>query len=74
MAKGRELEDRTLYGPAMAEYQREIKENPTNAAEAYYRIGVLSNQLGNTEGVVEQFCAAVQANPLQAEVKTNRDR
>jgi len=63
MAKGRELEARTLYGPAMAEYQRTIKEDPANAAEAHYRIGVLSNKLGNTEGAVQEFRAALQANP-----------
>ena len=43
MAKGRDLENRTLYGPAMAEYQRAIKETPEHAAEAHYRIGILSN-------------------------------
>lgn len=68
MAKGRELEDRTLYGPAMAEYQRAIKEQPEQAAEAHYRIGVLSNKLGNTEGAVQEFRAAlrVDANHSQA--------
>lgn len=40
MAKGRDLENRMLYGPAMAEFQRVIKETPDHAAEAHYRIGV----------------------------------
>lgn len=69
MAKGRELEARTLYGPAMAEYQRAIKEDPENAAEAHYRIGMLSNMLGNTEGAAREFHAALQANPNHAEAK-----
>lgn len=63
MAKGRDLEARTLYGPAIAEYQRAIKEDPANAAEAHYRIGMLSNKLGNTEGAAREFRAALQANP-----------
>jgi tetratricopeptide (TPR) repeat protein len=69
MAKGRELEDRTLYGPAMAEYQRVIKEDPANAAEAHYRIGVLSNMLGNSEGAVQEFRAALQLNPDHTEAR-----
>ena len=69
MARGRDLEARTLYGPAMAEYQRAIKEDPANAAEAHYRIGVLSNRLGNTEGAVQEFQAALQINPHHAEAR-----
>lgn len=69
MAKGRDLENRTLYGPAMAEYQRAIKETPEHAAEAHYRIGVLSNQLGNTEGGMQEFRAALQADPNYAEAR-----
>jgi tetratricopeptide (TPR) repeat protein len=69
MAKGRDLEARTLYGPAIAEYQRAIKEDPANAAEAHYRIGVLSNKLGNTEGAAKEFHAALQANPNYAEAR-----
>lgn len=63
MAKGRELEARTLYGPAIAAYQRAIEEDPANAAEAHYRIGMLSNKLGNTEGAAREFRAALQADP-----------
>jgi len=69
MAKGRELEDRTLYGPATAEYQRAIKEQPEQAAEAHYRIGTLSNKLGNTEGAVQEFRAALQTDPKHAEAR-----
>ena len=69
MAKGRDLESRTLYGPAIAEYQRAIKETPEHAAEAHYRIGVLSNQLGNTEGGMQEFRAALQADPNYAEAR-----
>jgi len=66
MAKGRDLEARTLYGPAMAEYRRAIEEDPANAAEAHYRIGVLSNTLGNSEGAVQEFRAALQLDPNHA--------
>lgn len=66
MAKGRELEARTLYGPAIAAYQRAIEEDPANAAEAHYRIGMLSNTLGNTEGAAREFRAALQADPHHA--------
>ena len=38
MASARELESRTLFAPAMKEYEEAIEENPNNA-EAYYRIG-----------------------------------
>jgi tetratricopeptide (TPR) repeat protein len=69
MAKGRDLENRTLYGPAMAEYQRAIKETPEHAAEAHYRIGVLSNRLGNAEGGMQEFRAALQADPNHAEAR-----
>jgi tetratricopeptide (TPR) repeat protein len=69
MAKGRDLEARTLYGPAMAEYRRAIEEDPANAAEAHYRIGVLSNQLGNSEGAVQEFRAALQLDPNHAEAR-----
>ena len=69
MAKGRDLEARTLYGPAIAEYQRAIKEDPANADEAHYRIGMLSNKLGNTEGAAKEFQAALQANPHHTEAR-----
>src|SRR4030095_10380562 len=69
MAKGRDLENRTLYGPAMAEYQRAIKEQPEQAAEAHYRIGVLSNKLGNTEGAVQEFRITLQLDPNHAEAR-----
>lgn len=72
MVKGRELEDRTLYGPAMAEYQRAIKEQPEKAAEAHYRLGMISNMLGNTEGAVQEFRAALQADPNHTEAKKAR--
>jgi len=69
MAKGRDLEVRTLYGPAMAEYRRAIEEDPANAAEAHYRIGVLSNKLGNSEGAVQEFRAALQLDPNHVEAR-----
>lgn len=69
MAKGRELEARTLYGPAIAEYQRAIREDPASAAEAHYRIGVLSDKLGNAEGAAREFRAALQADPHHAEAR-----
>lgn len=69
MAKGQDLENRTLYGPAMAEYQRAIKEQPEHAAEAHYRIGVLSNKLGNTEGAVQEFRTTLQLDPNHAQAR-----
>ncbi len=69
MAKARDLEARTLYGPAMAEYRRAIEEDPANAAEAHYRIGVLSNTLGNGEGAVQEFRAALQLDPNHTEAR-----
>jgi len=69
MAKGRDLEVRTLYGPAMAEYRRAIEEDPANAAEAHYRIGILSNKLGNSEGAVQEFRAALQLDPNHVEAR-----
>jgi len=69
MAKGRDLENRTLYGPAMAEYQRAIKETPEHAAEAHYRIGMLSNKLGNTEGGMQEFRTALQVDPNHVEAR-----
>jgi tetratricopeptide (TPR) repeat protein len=69
MAKGQDLENRTLYGPAIAEYQRAIKETPEHAAEAHYRIGILSNKLGNTEGGMQEFRAALRAEPNHTEAR-----
>ncbi|MCS6926567.1 MAG: tetratricopeptide repeat protein [Candidatus Binatia bacterium] len=66
MAKGQELEMRTLYGPAIAAYRRAIEEDPANAAEAHYRIGMLSNKLGNSEGAAREFRAALQVDPRHA--------
>ncbi len=62
MARGREYERRTLYGPALAEYERALKANPKNA-EAYYRIGMISTQLGSKKRAAEAFRKALQANP-----------
>ena len=69
MAKGRDLETRSLYGPAIAEYRRAIKETPENAAEAHYRIGVLTNKLGNTDGAAQEFRATLQLDPNHTEAR-----
>jgi tetratricopeptide (TPR) repeat protein len=53
----------------MAEYQRAIKEQPEKAAEAHYRLGMISNMLGNTDGAVQEFRAALQIDPNHAEAK-----
>ena len=58
MASARELESRTLFAPAMKEYEEAIEENPNNA-EAYYRIGALANELGNTEFAAQKFRQAL---------------
>ncbi len=58
MASARELESRTLFAPAMKEYEEAIKETPDNA-EAYYRIGALANELGNTEFAAQKFRQAL---------------
>ncbi len=58
MASAQELESRTLFAPAMKEYEEAIEENPNNA-EAYYRIGALANELGNTEFAAQKFRQAL---------------
>ena len=58
MASARELESRTLFAPAMKEYEEAIEEDPNNA-EAYYRIGALANELGNTEFAAQKFRQAL---------------
>ena len=61
MASARELESRTLFAPAMKEYEEAIEEDPNNA-EAYYRIGALANDLGNTEFAAQKFRQALNVN------------
>ena len=58
MASAREFESRTLFAPAIEEYKEAIEENPNNA-EAYYRIGALANELGNTEFAAQRFRQAL---------------
>ncbi len=58
MTSARELESRTLFAPAMKEYEEAIEENPNNA-EAYYRIGALANEIGNTEFAAQKFRQAL---------------
>ena len=61
MASGNELASRTLFAPAMAEYEEAIKENPQNA-EAHYRIGALANEIGNTDFAARKFRDALTAD------------
>ena len=58
MTSARELESRTLFAPAMKQYEEAIEENPNNA-EAYYRIGALANEIGNTEFAAQKFRQAL---------------
>ncbi len=58
MVSARELESRTLFAPAMKEYEEAIEENPNNA-EAYYRMGALANAIGNTEFAAQKFRQAL---------------
>ena len=61
MASGSELESRTLFAPAMKEYEEAIEENPNNA-EAYYRIGALADEIGNTNFAAQKFREALNAD------------
>jgi len=54
MASAHKFEGRTLFGPAMGEYEEAIKEDPNNA-EAHYRIGALANELGNNDFAAQKF-------------------
>ena len=68
MASARELESRTLFAPAMKEYEEAIEENPNNA-EAYYRIGALANELGNTEFAAQRFRQALNIDANHPDAK-----
>ena len=54
MASAKKYEGRTLFGPAIGEYEEAIKEDPNNA-EAHYRIGALANELGNNDFAAQKF-------------------
>jgi tetratricopeptide (TPR) repeat protein len=69
MARGRKYEQETLYGPAIAEYQRALKENPENA-EAHYRIGAISAQLGNASKAAEEFRQVLDIDPYHAQARS----
>ena len=58
MTSARALEGRTLFAPAMGQYEEAIKENPNNA-EAYYRIGALANEIGNSNFAAQKFREAL---------------
>ena len=64
MTSARELEGRTLFAPAMKEYAEAIEQNPESPhnAEAYYRIGALANELGNTDFAAQKFREALNIN------------
>ena len=65
MAAGKSYEERGLWGPAIAAYERALKEDP-RIAEAYYRIGAISAQLGNNELAAENYRMAVSIQPGHA--------
>ena len=58
MTSAKALEGRTLFAPAMGQYEEAIKENPNNA-EAYYRIGALANEIGNSNFAAQKFREAL---------------
>ena len=68
MVSARELESRTLFAPAMKQYEEAIEENPNNA-EAYYRIGALANELGNTEFAAQKFRQALDIDANHPDAK-----
>lgn len=65
MASASELESRTLFAPAMRDYEEAIEKNPDNPelqAEAQYRIGALANELGNSGFAAAKFREALEAD------------
>lgn len=72
MASARELESRTLFAPAIRNYEEAIEENPDDAevkAEAHYRIGALANELGNSSFAADRFRAALEENAAHPDAK-----
>lgn len=72
MASARELESRTLFAPAIRNYEEAIEKNPDDAevkAEAHYRIGALANELGNSSFAADRFRAALEENAAHPEAK-----
>lgn len=72
MASARELESRTLFAPAMRDYEEAIEKNPDNAevkAEAHYRIGAMANELGNSGFAADRFRAALEENATHPKAK-----
>ena len=72
MTSARELESRTLFAPAMKQYEEAIEENPNNA-EAYYRIGALANEIGNTEFAAQKFRQALNIDANHPGAETSDD-
>ena len=72
MASAQELESRTLFAPAMRDYEEAIEKNPDNAevkAEAHYRIGAMANELGNSDFAADRFRAALEENTAHPDAK-----
>lgn len=72
MASAQELESRTLFAPAMRDYEEAIEKNPDNAemkAEAHYRIGAMANELGNSDFAADRFRAALEENAAHPDAK-----
>ena len=72
MASAQELESRTLFAPAMRNYEEAIEKNPDDAevkAEAHYRIGAMANELGNSSFAADRFRAALKENAAHPDAK-----
>lgn len=72
MASARELESRTLFAPAIRNYEEAIEKNPDDAevkAEAHYRIGAMANELGNSRFAADRFRAALEENAAHPDAK-----
>lgn len=57
---------------AIASYDKEAEQDPTNAAQAYYNEGAVLTNAGKTDDANAAFTKAIQANPNKAEAYYQR--